>query len=85
MMNLYFYLVSFFSISYLMLPFNLFIVLQFLHFFFSFFYVLSQDFIKCIRKAFVCIYINMYNTATFRKIMNFCLTKKYHDILIPLF
>ena len=42
----------------------------------SFFYVLSQAFIKHSRKAFVYIYINnMYNVYVLEN-MNFCLTKK---------
>ena len=44
-------------------------------FFFNFF---SQASIKLSRKAFVYIYIhNMYNIYIFRKLMNFCLLKKF--------
>ena len=76
MMIFYFYLVCFtLSISYSVLPFHLVYVLQFLHLLFSFFDVLSQAFIKYSRKAFVYIYINTY--IYFRKLMNFCLTKKF--------
>ena len=57
MMIFYFYLVCFtFSISYLVLPFHLVYVLQFLHLFF--FNVRSQAFIKCSRKlsyTYICI------------------------------
>ena len=40
-----------------------------------FFDVLSQALIKCIRKAFVCGYLNMCNICILEN-MNFCLTKK---------
>ena len=57
----YFYLVcSSFSISYSVLPFHLVYVFQFLHLFFLLLFI-SQTFIKCSRKAFVYIYVNMYN------------------------
>ena len=73
-MTFYFYLVYFtFVILYSVLPFHLVYVLQFLHLFF--FDVLSQAIIKCSKKAFVYIDINIYNIY-FRKLMNFCLTKK---------
>ena len=64
MITFYFDLGCFsFSISYSVLPFHLVYVFQFLHLFsfFFFFDVLSQAFIKCSRKAFVYIYINMCN------------------------
>ena len=64
-MIFYFYLVSFFSSSYSVLPFHLVYVFKFLHLFFV--VVLSQVFIKHTRKAFVYIYI-VYRY--FRKFMN---------------
>ena len=55
MMMFHFYLVCFtFSISCSVLPFHLVYVFQFLHLF-IFFNVLSQAFINCNRKAFVCV------------------------------
>ena len=55
MMIFYFYLVCFtFYVSYLMLPFHLVYIFQFLHLFFS--DVLSQAFIKHSRKAFGFLY-----------------------------
>ena len=75
----YFYLVSFtFSISYSVLPFCLVYVFQLLHLFLSLslFDVLSQDFIKHSIKAFIYIYVSSIYNTYFRKLMNFCLTKK---------
>ena len=65
-----------------MLPFHLVYVFQFLISSFSFFDVLYQNFIKYSRIAFLYIYINM--KIYFRKLMNFCLSKKDYDIFIPL-
>ena len=45
---------------------------------------LSQDFIKHSTKAFVYIYINSMYNISFRKLVNFCLTKKKYDVLILL-
>ena len=73
-MIFYFYLVSFtFSLSYSVFPYHLVYVLQSLHL--SLFYVLSQAFIKCSKKAFVYLHINMYTMYILGN-MNFCLTKK---------
>ena len=66
MMIFYFYLIYFkfffkFFISYSVPPMHLAYVFQFPHLFFCS-AVLSQAFIKCSRKAYVCVYIHsMYN------------------------
>ena len=58
MMIFYFYLIYFkFFISYSMPPMHLAYVFQFPHLFFCS-AVLSQAFIKCSRKAYVCVYIH---------------------------
>jgi len=87
-MIFYFYLLCFtFSVSYSMLPFHLVYVLQFLHLSLSLFFFfdgLSQAFIKCSKKAFVYLYINMYNIYILGNI-SFCLTKKIMTFLLNLF
>ena len=49
------------------------------------FYALSQAFIKHSRKAFVYIYANNMHNIYFRKLMNFCLTKKFTTFGFHLF
>ena len=85
MLIFYFYLVCFtFSISYSVLPFHL-VCFSFspsLLFFKVFFLKPSSSVVE--KLLYTYIYINNMYNIYIRKFMNFCLTKKIYDILIPL-
>ena len=69
-----------FSISYVVLPFHC-LCFPIFHLFLLLIFLKT---IKHCRKAFVYIYTNSMYNISFRKLVNFCLTEKKYDILIPL-